>query len=134
QDSSDDLAASLQHAVQHANQIIYQANAANFQQAEERKKLGMATTCVAAVLHADNIYVANAGDSLAYVIRSGQVKQIAQNHSWVAEQVRTGTMTEAAAEEEAKAQGKNNMITRCLGIHADLDVYVTTEQVQDGDA
>ena len=130
QDTSDELAASLQHAVQHANQNIYKANAANFQQAEELAKQGMGTTCVAAVLQADKVYVANAGDSLAYVIRRGQVKQIAQNHSWVAEQVRTGVMTE----EEAKAQGKNNMITRCLGIHADLDVYVTCEQVQDGDA
>jgi protein phosphatase len=130
QDAGDDLATSLQHAVQHANLIIYKANAANFQKAEELVKHGMGTTCVAAVLQGDKVYIANAGDSLAYIIRGGQVKQIAQDHSWVAEQVRTGAMTE----EEAKAQGKGNLITRCLGIEADLEVYVTSEQVQNGDA
>lgn len=34
---------------------------------------------------------------------------------------------------EANAEGKSNVITRCLGVHQDVDIYVGTEQVQDKD-
>ncbi len=69
------------------------------------------------------------GGSLVYLIRVGQVRQIAEDHSWTAEQVRTGKMTQA----EAEAEGKSSVITRCLDIERDVNVYVGTEQVQDKD-
>ncbi len=55
--------------------------------------------------------------------------QIAQSHGLIAEQVRNGDISE----EEAKAKGPSNMITRCLGIKPDVEVYVASEFVQDGD-
>lgn len=125
--SESDNARALQQALQEANTRIYTQNAARFGQEAEQQ--GMGTTCVAAVLHGDTIAVANAGDSLAYIVNTGQMRQIAQNHSWVAEQVRTGAMSEA----EARAQGKNNMITRAIGTSPDVEIYVTTEQVHNGD-
>lgn len=128
QQQNSDIAATLQQALETANSLIYQRNQANLAQ-EKIEQGGMGTTCVAAVLQGDRVYVANAGDSLAYVINGGQVRQIAQDHSWVAEQVRTGAMTEA----EARAQGKNNIIVRCLGTSPDVEIFVTSEQVHDGD-
>lgn len=124
----DDIAAALRQAVERANGVIYERNVQEAS-AEEIAKNGMGTTCVAAVLHDDHIYVANDGDSLAYVIHGDEMRQIAEDHSWPAEQVRKGLMSL----EEARAQGKNNMITRCLGIHATVEVFVTSEMVQDGD-
>ncbi len=124
QQTTSDSANALREALLQAHQAIYERN-----QQEQLGKMGMATTCVAAVLQDKHVYVANAGDSLAYVIRQGQVRQIAENHSWVAEQVRLGKMTLA----EARAEGKNNVITRCLGYDETVDVYVTTEEVAHDD-
>lgn len=125
----DDILLSMRQAVERANVAIYDRNEEQFKDKDEMMKNGMGTTCVAAVLKDDTVYIANAGDSLAYIIRGGQVKQIAQNHSWVAEQVRKGEMTQA----EAEAQGKGNLITRCLGFSLDVEVYASSEQVQNGD-
>ncbi len=122
-----DTLARLRQAVEAANQAICQRNAEVGEQ--EDKSLYMGTTCVAAVLKGDRLYLANAGDSLAYLVRDQSVQQLAQNHSWEQEQVRLGTMTL----EQAKAQEKGNVITRCLGDKLDLEVYTTSGQVEDGD-
>ena len=131
QDTDEDIALSLRKAVEHANALIWQRNGEKFQDATEDEKAqgGMATTCVAAVLQDDHVYVANAGDSLAFIMRAEQVMQIAQNHSWVAEQVLAGLLTK----EQARSHEKRNMISRCLGTKANVEVYVASEMVQDGD-
>ncbi len=128
QDTSDDIAASLREAVERANLVIFERNEAQPASTEETKPF-MGTTCVAVVLKNSTAYVANAGDSLVYLVRAGQVRQIAENHSWPAEQVRSGKMTQA----EADAEDKTNVITRCLGVERDVNVYVGMEQVQDKD-
>jgi protein phosphatase len=130
QDESDDVLTALRNAIRQANTAICQRN--EQLQAEEpdgSKHKPMGTTYVAVVLKGDTAYVANAGDSFAYIIGNDQIKQIAQDHSWVAEQVRGGKMTW----EEARAQGKNNVITRCLGEQLDIEIYTATEQVHDED-
>lgn len=123
-DTNPDIATSLQNALKQANIRVCQANAG-----QNTEKNFMGTTCVAAVLKDDRIYVSNAGDSLAYIVRGNAVMQIAEDHSWVAEQVRTGAMSEA----EARAAGKNNMIVRCLGEKPDEEMFVTSQPVQDRD-
>lgn len=126
-DQRNDLLASLRYAVEQANALICQRNQ-ELGVATDGKKF-MGTTCVAAVLKDSTVYVANAGDSLAYIVRAGQLQQISQNHSWVEEQVRTGAMTR----EEAEAQGKSNVIVKCLGETLDLVVYASSQPVQHGD-
>src|SRR5204863_397259 len=78
QDDSDDVAYSLLHAIKRANALIHQ------RAAENMLRSGMGTTCVAAVLRGNMAYIANVGDSRAYLVRDGQVKQVSQDHSWVA--------------------------------------------------
>lgn len=130
QDKNEDIATSLGEAVERANLLIFERNEVQFKDnAEDMMLKGMGTTGVAAVLKESVVYVANVGDSLVYLIRTGQIRQIAEDHSWTAEQVRTGKMTQA----EAEAEGKSNVITRCLGVERDVKVYVGTEQVQDKD-
>ena len=125
QDANTDNGASLQAAMKHANTLVYQENMA--QSIQDEKKM-MGTTCVAAVLNGDTVYVANVGDSRTYIIRDGQVLQISQDHTPQAEQLRAGTITE----EQAQAMA-NNQITRCIGIHADVEVDLFQEPVQQGD-
>jgi len=124
QDDSEDVAVSLLLAIKRANVAIHQ------RAAENMSRSGMGTTCVTAVLRGDMAYIANVGDSRAYMIRGGQVKQVSQDHSWVAEQVRAGILTE----DQARTHAQRNVITRCLGTQADVEVDVFTEPLQEGDS
>jgi serine/threonine protein phosphatase PrpC len=124
QDDSDDIAISLLHAIRRANASIYQ------RAAENMLRTGMGTTCVAAVLRGNMAYIANVGDSRAYLLRGSQVKQISQDHSWVAEQVRAGLLTE----DQARTHAQRNVITRCLGTQAEVDIDVFQEELNDGDS
>ncbi|HEY4032486.1 MAG TPA: Stp1/IreP family PP2C-type Ser/Thr phosphatase [Ktedonobacteraceae bacterium] len=122
-DHDSDVAASLLRSIKYTNAIIYQ------RAREQAEHNGMGTTCVAAVLLDDRAYIANVGDSRAYLVRRGWVRQISQDHSWVAEQVRAGAMTEA----EARMHQLRNMITRSLGSLPEVEVDIFIEQVQEGD-
>src|SRR5216684_4674925 len=124
QDDSDDVAVSLLHAIRRANASIYQ------RAAENMLRTGMGTTCVAAVLRGNMAYIANVGDSRAYLLRGSQVKQVSQDHSWVAEQVRAGLLTE----DQARTHAQRNVITRCLGTQAEVDIDVFQEELKEGDS
>src|SRR5713226_7983317 len=124
QDDSDDVAVSLLHAIRRANASIHQ------RAAENMLRSGMGTTCVAAVLRGNMAYIANVGDSRAYLLRQSQVKQVSQDHSWVAEQVRAGLLTE----DQARTHAQRNVITRCLGTQADVEIDVFPEAIEESDA
>jgi serine/threonine protein phosphatase PrpC len=124
QDDSEDVAASLLQAIKRANALIHQ------RAAENMLRSGMGTTCVAAVLRGNMAYIANVGDSRAYFMRNGQVKQVSQDHSWVAEQVRAGLLTD----DQARTHAQRNVITRCLGTQADVDIDIFTEELREGDS
>ena len=108
---------------------VEQANAAVHAGAQESDKEGMGTTLVAALLRGNELYVANVGDSRAYLIRAKRIRQITLDHSWVAEQRRAGILTE----EEAKNHPYANVITRALGMTPDVQVDLFRETLQPGD-
>lgn len=114
QDDNDDVTTSLLHAIKRANALIHQ------RAAENMLRSGMGTTCVAAVLRGNMAYIANVGDSRAYLVRGSQVKQISQDHSWVGEQVRAGLLTE----EQARTHAQRNVITRSLGTQPDVEIDI----------
>ena len=124
QEDDDDIAVSLVHAIKRANTLIHQ------RAAENMLRSGMGTTCVAGVLRGGTAYIANVGDSRTYLVRKGQVRQISQDHSWVAEQVRVGLLTE----EQARSHAQRNVITRCLGTQADVEVDIFAEELEEGDS
>ena len=124
QEDNDDIAVSLVHAIKRANTLIHQ------RAAENMLRSGMGTTCVAGVLRGSTAYIANVGDSRTYLVRKGQVRQISQDHSWVAEQVRVGLLTE----EQARSHAQRNVITRCLGTQADVEVDIFAEELEEGDS
>jgi serine/threonine protein phosphatase PrpC len=124
QDDSDDVAVSLLRAIRRANASIHQ------RAAENMLRTGMGTTCVAAVLRGNMAYIANVGDSRAYLLRGSQVKQVSQDHSWVAEQVRAGLLTD----DQARTHAQRNVITRCLGTQAEVDIDVFHEGLNEGDS
>jgi serine/threonine protein phosphatase PrpC len=123
QDESEDILLSLMNAIKRANAIIHQ------RAAENMLRTGMGTTCVSAVLLGNVAYIANVGDSRAYLVRRGQVRQISQDHSWVEEQVRAGLLTR----DQARSHAHRNVITRCLGTQAEVEVDVFSEALEEGD-
>jgi serine/threonine protein phosphatase PrpC len=126
-DESDDVSTSLLQAMQRANAAIYQTNQAKNPPPEKNAIVG--TTCVAAVLRGETVYVANVGDSRAYIVRGDQVMQISQDHSLVAEQIRQGLLTP----EQAREHPQRNLIYRCFGEETDVEVDLFSEAVQEGD-
>jgi serine/threonine protein phosphatase PrpC len=89
------------------------ANADLFEHVEQHPELGrMGTTIVAAAIHGDQLVICNVGDSRAYLIRSGEIRQITHDHSLVANLVEEGSITP----EEAKTHPKRNIVLRTLGV------------------
>ena len=94
--------------------------------ADSQDLRGMATTA-SAVLHGPRAScVAHIGDSRVYCLRDRHLIQLTQDHSWVEEQVRAGTMTAAAARQHPW----RNVVTRALsgGDDPEIDVVEITPQ------
>jgi len=118
-----DIPSSLVRAIQQANAFIYQ------QAQQVVTQTGMGTTVVAAVVRGRELYLANVGDSRAYLMRQGKVSQVTQDHSFVAEQIRAGILTR----EEARAHPQRNVITRALGSKPEVEVDTYRGELQAGD-
>lgn len=89
----------------------------------------MGTTGVAALLRRNMLYVANVGDSRAYLVRQGRIQQISQDHSFVSDQVAAGLMTP----DEARHSNVRNIITRALGHLPDVEVDTFSLPLRAGD-
>ncbi len=104
--SDDDPPAALARAFLVTNQRV-RAHAG-----EQRDTQGMASTLVAALSRGDTAWLANVGDSRAYLFHRTQFRQLTLDHSLVAEQVRAGRLTA----EEANRSEFRNVITRGIGV------------------
>ncbi len=90
---------------------------------------GMGTTLTAMLCSSGWMQLVHAGDSRAYLLRDGHIRQLTEDHSWTAEQIRNGLMTEAEAEQ---SQFKH-VITRSVGYDPDLEVDTPAVIIQSGD-
>jgi serine/threonine protein phosphatase PrpC len=123
-DTSRDVGTSLVRAVQAANQQLHA------QARSDPSKSGMGTTLVAAVILGRKVYMANVGDSRAYLINKTSITQITEDHSWVEEQVRAGLLTQ----EQARRHPQRNLVTRALGSKPAVDVDLFEGEIGRGDA
>lgn len=105
----------LREAYAVANRAIYEF-ASN-----DPARSNMGTTLVAGVVKDRNLWIANVGDSRAYLVRGAKIKQITQDHSWVADQVRAKVITP----EQAQRHVYKNIVTRAVGTHPQvkLDLF-----------
>jgi PPM family protein phosphatase len=110
--------------------LIAEANRRVFMRAsEDREASGMGTTMTVALVEDDRVAFGHVGDSRAYLIRDGQLEQLTDDHSLVAELVRSGRLTP----EEAETHPQRSVITRALGTEADVDVDTFSIPVEPGD-
>jgi protein phosphatase len=79
---------------------------------------GMATTASGVLVGKTSACVGHVGDSRVYAMRQGTLRQITDDHSWVEEQVRAGTMTASAARQHPW----RNVVTRALSGGTDPEI------------
>jgi protein phosphatase len=79
---------------------------------------GMATTASAVLAGPRSACVGHVGDSRVYALRSGTLAQVTDDHSWVEEQVRAGTMSASAARQHPW----RNVVTRALSGGGDPEI------------
>ncbi len=88
-----------------ANELVY--NKARYEKANR----GMATTALVCYLRADECYVVNVGDSRAYLVRDGVMRQLTEDHTLVNDMIKSGMISP----EEALQHPDRHMITRAIG-------------------
>jgi protein phosphatase len=90
---------------------------------------GMGTTATIAGLLGDTLYLAQVGDSRAYVVRRGVARQITKDQSLMQKLVEAGELTE----EEAEHSERRNIILQALGPEQNIRVDLTHQTVRRGD-
>jgi serine/threonine protein phosphatase PrpC len=111
-------------------ELIQEANRRVFRRArEDREASGMGTTMTLALVEPDRVIFGHVGDSRAYLIREGQIEQLTDDHSLVAELVRSGRLSP----EEAESHPQRSVITRAVGTEADVDVDIFSIRPEPGD-
>ena len=107
----DDLAEILSESVRKTNRDI-------FDKSKEDETRGMGTTLTAGMVVGSEFIYAHVGDSRGYLLREGSIQQFTTDHSWVAEQVALGILTE----EQAENHPRRNIITRAMGLDSTVEV------------
>jgi serine/threonine protein phosphatase PrpC len=111
----EDLARRLVRAVQDAGVRIFGEARA------DRSRRGMGTTSTIATLIDDRLFLAQVGDSRAYILRDGDLTQVTRDQSLVNQLIEAGQLTE----EEAETFEHNNIILQALGTSEVVQVDLT---------
>ena len=113
----------LREAVEKINLEIWD------RQEKDASLTGMGTTLTLLWPSETEMLVAQVGDSRAYLIRDGQVRQVTKDHSLVGDMVRRGVLTE----EQAACHPMRNYITRAVGTEDTIEADLFTEERKAGD-
>jgi protein phosphatase len=109
-----DVASALREALTLANTRI-------FSEAQTNADLrGMGTTTSALVICGNQGWFAHVGDSRIYMIRSGEIEQLTEDHSLVATMVREGLLTT----EEAANHPRRNVLQRSIGVGEEVEIDI----------
>lgn len=122
--SGEDIGvALLRENVQKANAAIFSASQSQPQYA------GMGTTVVAGLFYDNRVAVAHVGDSRMYRLRGETFETITRDHSLLQEQIDGGMISK----EDARSSKNKNLVTRAVGIEAEVAAEVKVYEVQVGD-
>lgn len=113
----------LVDSIKEANRAIYELSVQN------PELSGMGTTITASLVRGDHVFIAQVGDSRAYLLRGGGIARLTEDHSLVQELVKNGGITE----EQAFVHPHRNVLTRAVGTEHALDVDLYRHGCQPGD-
>jgi PPM family protein phosphatase len=109
--------------IQEANRRVYD------RQTQDAAVSGMGTTMTVAFFDGNGVWIGHVGDSRAYLVRDGKLEQLTEDHSLVAELVRSGKLSP----EEAETHPQRSVVTRALGTDPDVDVDTFRVDAKPGD-
>jgi PPM family protein phosphatase len=121
--TSQKFAFRLKEAVELANSKIHQHSK------DHPELRGMGTTVTVAGILGHELYLAQVGDSRAYLIRQGEAIQLTKDQSLMQRLVEAGELTE----EEAEQSERRNIILQALGPEARVKVDLTYQPLSRGD-
>ena len=112
----------IKHVVEEANDQVFTAAMRSV------KQRGMGTTCVGILCSNDRTFVFNVGDSRVYALYEDSFLAMTEDHSYIADLVKSGSITL----EEAKVHPARNMLTNALGVwdHIKIDIHKIREDYQ----
>ena len=113
----------LRRAMEAANRRVYEMSQ------QDENLHGMGTTMSVLWMRKNSLLIAHVGDSRVYRLRGGELTQITDDHSFVAELVRKNVITA----EMAKNHPHRNIITRAVGVDPAVEVDVLEETMEPGD-
>ncbi|MER6993503.1 protein phosphatase 2C domain-containing protein [Saccharopolyspora hirsuta] len=120
--ATDRSADGLVHACQQANRAVLRR--------ADREEVTMGTTLVAVAVTSDaGVVAAHVGDSRLYRLRNGRLDGLTRDHTVIAELLRAGAVSEAAADEHPH----RNVLTRAIGVGPEVDVDRIELSCQPGD-
>jgi serine/threonine-protein kinase len=114
----------LWRAFNAANLAVYNA-AADQQDASDR----MATTLTVSLFRRNEVAVGHVGDSRAYLVRRGEIRQLTSDHTYVAMQLKMNLISKA----EAMASDLRTLLTRSVGQHPTVRVDYNRSLLRNGD-
>jgi serine/threonine protein phosphatase PrpC len=120
--AADPPGQALELAVRDANQAVRAAAVA-------QDKQGMGATLTAVVIDGEDAWIAEVGDSRAYLLRNGQLRQLTRDQSFVQLLVDAGAITL----EEAKTSPRKNVILQAIGPQPTLTAAIVRLLLRRGD-
>jgi len=109
--------------------VCQEASARVYEEAEHSSRRGMTTTLVVALVGGGAAFLAHVGDSRAYLVRDGLIRQLTEDHSMVNDLVRSGQMTW----EEARRSRYRSVITRAVGLYPNVQADLMSIEILPGD-
>lgn len=103
--SKESILKLIKNAIEYANMVIYE----KAKESEELENMG--TTLEVCLIYNNRAFIGHIGDSRIYRIRKNIIRKITQDHSYVQELVKDGTITK----EEAVNHPKKNMLMKAVG-------------------
>lgn len=94
-----------------------------------RELYGMGTTVVCAHFRGQNAYIANVGDSRAYLLSQQKIYQLTKDHSLVQEKINCGIYTR----EQAAFDQQKNVLIKTVGFEDDLEADLFVYKVSKND-
>jgi serine/threonine protein phosphatase PrpC len=112
------------------SELIRSANRAVFERSvSDRKVSGMGTTLTAATVDDQGAHLGHVGDSRAYLLRAGALRQLTDDHTLVNRMVKAGEITA----QEAGTHPHRNVLIRSVGTEPEVEVDEEDVPLMDGD-
>jgi PPM family protein phosphatase len=96
---------------------------------KEPRYRGMGTTLTVAMVEGRRLHLAHVGDSRAYLLRDGRLKQLTDDHTLVQHLIDEGQIDRA----DAANHPQRSIITRAIGVSPEVEIDTRSLELEPGD-